>query len=372
MSYDLIRRVESLGEPSILVVGDLILDRYVWGDAERISQEAPVPLLRADRREHRLGGASSVAMMLRALGARVRLAGAVGDDSEAGLVRGLLRDLEIDDELVLALRDRPTTLKERYIGRAQDRHPQQMIRVDYEVRDPIPLEVQDLLRSKWADEVARADLVLISDYDKGVCAPALLRGLIDETRRQGKRIVADPIRSRDYAKYRGVHCMTPNRLEAQLATGMTITEPEDALEVGRKLVRELEMESILVTLDRDGMALARRDGRGELIATRPRQVYDITGAGDMVLAVVGLCLAAGADFDEAGALGNVAGGLEVERIGVAMISRDEILADLLEHQRRADGKRFERSRLAEECRRLRRAGRKVVFTNGCFDILHVG
>ncbi len=372
MSYDLIRRVESLGEPSILVVGDLILDRYVWGDAERISQEAPVPLLRADRREHRLGGASSVAMMLRALGARVRLAGAVGDDSEAGLVRGLLRDLEIDDELVLALRDRPTTLKERYIGRAQDRHPQQMIRVDYEVRDPIPLEVQDLLRSKWADEVARADLVLISDYDKGVCAPALLRGLIDETRRQGKRIVADPIRSRDYAKYRGVHCMTPNRLEAQLATGMTITEPEDALEVVRKLVRELEMESILVTLDRDGMALARRDGRGELIATRPRQVYDITGAGDMVLAVVGLCLAAGADFDEAGALGNVAGGLEVERIGVAMISRDEILADLLEHQRRADGKRFERSRLAEECRRLRRAGRKVVFTNGCFDILHVG
>src|SRR3954453_20766188 len=138
MAHDLVARIRNLGNPRILVVGDLILDRYIWGYAERISQEAPVPLLRADHREHRLGGAASVATMLRALGAEVCLIGTVGHDVEAEQVRRLLADLEIDDRHVMALDDRPTTLKERYIGRAQDRHPQQMIRVDYETRDPLP------------------------------------------------------------------------------------------------------------------------------------------------------------------------------------------------------------------------------------------
>src|SRR5690349_17911070 len=165
MAHDLIRRVETLGNPRILVVGDLILDRYIWCSAERISQEAPVPLLRADRREHRLGGAASVATMLRALDAEVRLIGAVGRDPEAELVRRLLADQAIDDRSVRALDDRPTTLKERYIGRAQDRHPQQMFRVDYETRDPIPVTVQDELLQQLPDLVEQADIVLISDYD---------------------------------------------------------------------------------------------------------------------------------------------------------------------------------------------------------------
>jgi len=372
MAYDLIRRVETLGHPRILVVGDLILDRYVWGDAERISQEAPVPLLRADRREHRLGGAASVATMLRALGAEVTLAGGVGIDGEAALVRRLLADHAIDARLVLDLPDRPTTLKERYIGRAQDRHPQQMMRVDYEVRDPVPLDAEQRFRDGMREAVKSADVVLISDYDKGVCTPGLLRGLIDDCRKHGVRVLADPIRGRSYARYHGVHCMTPNRLEAQLATDMTIAAPEDALEVGRVLVEQLQMEAALVTLDRDGMALARRDGRSEIVPTRPRQVYDITGAGDMVLAVVGLCLAAGADYAEAAALGNVAGGLEVEKIGVALLSREEILRDLFKHHQPERSKRPPLAELRAEVRRRQRAGQKVVFTNGCFDILHVG
>jgi D-beta-D-heptose 7-phosphate kinase/D-beta-D-heptose 1-phosphate adenosyltransferase len=186
------------------------------------------------------------------------------------------------------------------------------------------------------------------------------------------RAIADPIRSADYSKYYWVHCMTPNRLEAQLATGMTIARPEDALDVGRRLVETLAMESVLITLDRDGMALVRSDGRGELIPTRPRQVYDITGAGDMVLSVVGLCLASGADYDEAAALGNVAGGLEVEKIGVSLLSREEILGDLIDHHRAEAGKRLGFASVVSEARRRRLAGQKVVFTNGCFDLLHVG
>ena len=372
MAFDLIRRVQSLGRPRILVVGDLILDRYIWGYAERISQEAPVPLLRADHREHRLGGASSVATMLAALGAEVTLVGGVGLDREGDLVRQLLQEQGIDHGPVVALDDRPTTLKERYIGRAQDRHPQQMIRVDYEVRSPITARSEAEIVNGLRDRISGSDIVLISDYDKGICTPSLLRSLIDACRSAGVRVVADPIRSDDYSRYRGVHCMTPNRLEAQLATGMTIAVPDDAIAVGRKLVRELGMDSVLVTLDRDGMALVRSDGRAEIVPTRARQVYDITGAGDMVLSIVGLCLAAGADYDEAAALGNIAGGLEVEKIGVALLSREEILRDLIEHQEGDSGKVYDRASLLVEVARRRAIGRKIVFTNGCFDLLHVG
>jgi len=372
MAFDLIRRVQSLGRPHIAVVGDLILDRYIWGFAERISQEAPVPLLRADHREHRLGGAASVATMLAALGAEVTLVGGVGDDREGDLVRKLLQEQGIDHEPVIALDDRPTTLKERYIGRAQDRHPQQMIRVDYEVRSPIPAMAEARIIDGLHATIAKADIVLISDYDKGICTPSLLRALIEGCRAARVRVVADPIRSNDYSRYRGVHCMTPNRLEAQLATGMTIAVPDDAIAIGRKLIQELGMESVLVTLDRDGMALVRDDGRAEIVPTRPRQVYDITGAGDMVLAIVGLCLAAGADYDEAALLGNVAGGLEVEKIGVALLSREEILRDLIEHQEGGSGKVYDRAGLLAEVARRREIGQTIVFTNGCFDLIHVG
>jgi D-beta-D-heptose 7-phosphate kinase / D-beta-D-heptose 1-phosphate adenosyltransferase len=372
MSFDLIRRVEMLGNPRVLVVGDLILDRYIWGFAERISQEAPVPLLRADHREHRLGGAASVATMLRALGAQVRLVGGVGQDHEAELVRRMLVDQGIDDRLVLPLADRPTTLKERYVGRAQDRHPQQMIRVDYETRDPIPAVVEARLHGLLESAVSWADVVLISDYDKGVCTPTLLEALIRLCREGNTKVLADPIRSSDYSRYKGVHCMTPNRLEAQLATGLTIGRPEDALLVGKRLVETLGLEAVLVTLDRDGMALARADGRCEIVPTRPRQVYDITGAGDMVLSVVGLCLACGADYGEAAALGNVAGGLEVEKFGVALLTRQEILRDLFDHHRPEGSKVLDRSRLIAEVRSRRQAGQKIIFTNGCFDLLHAG
>src|SRR5712692_8594490 len=169
MSADLIKLVQHLNQPYVLVIGDLMLDRYVWGDAERISQEAPVILLHADKREERLGGASSVATMLRALGARVALVGVVGADADSLRVRQLLTDLGIDHEGVMVDENRPTTVKERYIGRAQHRHPQQMIRVDYEIRQPLSAALEQDLCKAVAAQVRKADVVLISDYDKGVC-----------------------------------------------------------------------------------------------------------------------------------------------------------------------------------------------------------
>jgi D-beta-D-heptose 7-phosphate kinase/D-beta-D-heptose 1-phosphate adenosyltransferase len=375
MSAELIDLVQRLGQPRVLVVGDLMLDRYVWGDAERISQEAPVILLHADRREERLGGASSVGTMLRALGARVSLAGVVGMDFDGARIRQALTDLGIDHEGVLGDPDRPSTVKERYIGRAQHRHPQQMIRVDYEVRTPVHGPVEAQLCQVIAQQMWRADIVLVSDYDKGVCTPTVLAATIARARDLGLRVLADPIRSHDYRKYHGCSSMTPNRLEAGLATCRELRGTEQVLEAAAQLREQLDLEAAIITLDKDGMALVHRDGRRQLFPTRQRQVYDITGAGDMVLSVLGMALAAGADYEQAIPLANVAGGLEVEKIGVATVTRDEILRDLLRAGPAAGGVGEKVLLLDALCRELesrRRLGQRVAFTNGCFDVLHAG
>jgi len=375
MSAELIDLVQRLGQPQVLVVGDLMLDRYVWGDAERISQEAPVILLHADRREERLGGASSVGTMLRALGAKVSLAGVVGADFDGAHLRQALTDLGIDHEGVLTDPERPTTVKERYIGRAQHRHPQQMIRVDYEVRTPLANPVETQLCQVIAQHMRKADIVLISDYDKGVCTPGVLTATIARARALGLRAVADPIRGSDYGKYHGCSSMTPNRLEAGLATGRDLAATEQVFEAATQLREQLDLEASLITLDKDGIALVHRDGRRKIFPTRQRQVYDITGAGDMVLSVLAMALAAGSDYELAIPLANIAGGLEVEKIGVATVTRDEILRDLLSTGSTAGGvgeKVLGRDGLLYELNTHRRLGQRVAFTNGCFDVLHVG
>jgi D-beta-D-heptose 7-phosphate kinase/D-beta-D-heptose 1-phosphate adenosyltransferase len=383
MSADLVELVQRLGQPDVLVVGDVMLDRYVWGDAERISQEAPVILLRADRREERLGGASSVATMLRALGARVALAGVIGTDADGSRIRQLLTQLDIDHECVLADRTRPSTVKERYIGRAQARHPQQMLRVDFEVRDPLAGDIEARLKQTLLSRIRKADIVLVSDYDKGVCTPAILQYVIQTSRSLGRRVLVDPIRCKvggqgePYGRYHGCSSMTPNRLEAGLATGRVLRSNEEALAAADQLRVALDMEAGIVTLDKDGMALSHSDGRKLLFPTRQRQVYDITGAGDMVLCVLGMALAAGADYDPAIRLANIAGGLEVEKIGVAAVTRDEILRDLHAAQAASLGqhtahKILERNAIAHELETRRRSGLRVGFTNGCFDLLHAG
>jgi len=376
MSAELIELVQRLGQPRVLVVGDLMLDRYIWGDAERISQEAPVILLRADKREERLGGASSVATMLRALGARVAIAGVVGSDENGILVRGILDDLGIDHDAVVTDASRPTTVKERYVGRAQHKHPQQMIRVDYEdrraVAEPIGRQLADMI----AQQLRACDIVLISDYDKGVCTPLVMANVISDARQAGLRTLADPIRGSDYRKYHGCSAITPNRLEAGLATGRVLNSQRVIDEAAAQLQEMLDLEAAIITLDKDGMCMKHRDGRLRMFPTRQRQVYDITGAGDMVMSVLGIALASGASYDAAIALANIAGGLEVEKVGVATVTRDEILHDLMQSRTTAvgslTGKIVAVESLSKELEVRRGLGQRVVFTNGCFDVLHVG
>jgi D-beta-D-heptose 7-phosphate kinase / D-beta-D-heptose 1-phosphate adenosyltransferase len=374
MAADLIDLVQHLGHPHVLVLGDLMLDRYIWGDAERISQEAPVILLHADKREERLGGASSVATMLRALGAKVSLVGVVGTDFDGARIRQALGDLGIDHDGVLNDAERPSTVKERYIGRAAHRHPQQLLRVDFETREPVQSTMATALCEAVRHHVRKNDIILISDYDKGVCTPGLLQATIAAAKERGIRTVADPIRGANYGKYRGCSAMTPNRFEAGLATGSTIDGTGQALTAAAQLLTDLDLEAGIITLDKDGMALAHRDGRRKIFSTRPRQVYDITGAGDMVMSMLAMALAAGADYDAAIRLANIAGGLEVEKIGVATVTRDEILRDLLHEGGLANGqqKLLPANLLTLALESRRRLGQRIVFTNGCFDVLHAG
>ena len=357
--------------PRILLVGDVMLDRYLFGDVERISPEAPIPVLRIGKQEHRLGGAGSVASMAATLGARTTLAAVVGDDVEGRLVRELLDKIGIDTRYVLTVADRCTTVKERLLGRAQQRHPHQMMRVDREVDRPIEADQAEALLAGIARCINDVDLVLVSDYNKGVCKGEMIPRVVDLARAAGVPVIADPVKGADYRRYAGCACITPNRVEAATAASMTIATPQDGLEAARRLL-QFGVDSAIVTLDRDGMAWADQSGAAQLVTARPRQVCDITGAGDMVLATLGYALAAGADAISAIEIANTAGGLEVERLGVVPLTRGEILAELGSGANATGHKILPIDQVDVHVSRIRQAGQRIVMTNGCFDLLHPG
>lgn len=372
MYRQLIHLVEHLGRPRICVVGDLMVDRYVFGDAERISPEAPIQILKAAREETRLGGAGSVINNLVTLGAQVTAFGVVGRDTQGDQVLRELRAAGARTTGVLAVRGRPTTLKTRFVGRAQHRIPQQVLRVDWEDDGPMPRDVEDRLLARFARAVKTADAVVVSDYNKGLLTPRLTHEVIRIARRLGLPVVIDPVKAPDYSKYRGATLLTPNRMEAELASGIQLTGPEAIRRAARKLLVSLRLDSLVITLDKDGAYLAVKGGAGEMVPTRPRLVYDVAGAGDMVVAVIALALSAGAPMLEAVRLANVAGGLEVEKFGVQTVSREEIIAELLDEARRSGDKLRTLDNLRVDLNRHRAQGESIVFTNGCFDLIHVG
>ena len=232
-------------------------------------------------------------MAVRPFEADVVLAGVVGSDLEGQLVRGLLEQAQIDSRLVVNDPQRPTTVKERFVGRASGCHPHQILRVDRERRDPIGAELERSMVERLQARLATADALLISDYGKGVCTPGILKTVIAAARQTDIPVSVDPCRNADYSAYAGASLLTPNRLEAEQPTGQVIREPQHALTVAYQLCETHSLDAVLVTLDRQGMVFCRADGTGQIVATKTRSVYDVTGAGDMVLATVGLGLAAG-------------------------------------------------------------------------------
>ncbi len=373
MSVELARFFESHGHPRVLVVGDLMLDRYLWGSVERISPEAPIPVLRVEREEHRAGGAGCVALALRALGAEVVLAGVVGDDDNGKRLLHELEEERIDASCVQLLRDRPTTCKTRLIAR--DQH---VLRVDRENASPCGEAVRAGLLAGCRARFGDVSAVLVSDYAKGLLGPAVLEQLISEARQANLPCLVDPRRGGDYGRYKGAAGMTPNRREAFEATGIEPLDPRSCEACAEALVEKLELDFAVITLDKDGMFLKIRGHPGRRFPTRALSVYDVSGAGDQVLATLGHSLAGtpawrSHEVLEAGVrLANVAAGLEVQKVGALPVSREELLADMRGSFCPSTAKMLDVEGLRPLRQRAREEGRRVVFTNGCFDILHTG
>jgi D-beta-D-heptose 7-phosphate kinase/D-beta-D-heptose 1-phosphate adenosyltransferase len=358
----------------VVVAGEIILDRYVWGDVERISPEAPIPILRAHRREEKPGNAGFVMANLRALGACPAAFSVVGDDHGGRMLRSMFRDLEIDTRGLVVDPDRPTIIKERLLGSVQsaNRATQQLLRVDDEDNRLLTPERERDLGRRLDRVLDRADGVLVSDINKGVLTPRLLKDLIGGANRRRIPIVIDPRLSTDYSIYQRATAITPNRYETEMATGMKLTDRDAWRRAASILVRKHRLRACLVTLDRDGMYLAERGGRGSFISTSPREVYDVTGAGDVVLTVFGLLAIAGLGFASAAALANIAAGIEVGRLGTEIISRDDLALALAPSQQNLERKIVSVEELRALLEPKRRAGQRIVFTNGCFDLLHAG
>jgi rfaE bifunctional protein kinase chain/domain len=305
----------------IVVLGDVMLDEFIWGRVRRISPEAPVPVVEVDRQTLALGGAGNVASNLVALGASARPIGVVGNDSDAERLRSAFRDVGVNAEGLVTDEDRPTTSKTRVIA-----HSQQVVRADRESRTPIRQEIEERLLSIFRSELESADAVVVSDYGKGLLTPALLSSALTAAREKGITVCLDP-KMRNFVHYQPVTVITPNNQEAAEAAGIEIEDEESLTEAGRKLLASIECRAVLITRGEEGMTLFTEDGVTH-IPTVAREVYDVTGAGDTVIATLALAIASGASLEEAAVLANHAAGVVVAKVGTASVTRDELLATI--------------------------------------------
>ena len=357
--------------PRILVVGDVMLDRYTWGKVERISPEAPVPVLSIEREEVRLGGAASVAMLARGLGAKAQLAGVVGVDTASTVLRRLLGEARIGDATVCKDRKRPTTSKERLLGHTDGRDCAHLLRIDRENCEPIGPGIERHILSGIERTLSKTDVVLVSDYAKGVCTPSLLHGLFELCRNANVPVLVDPARRKDYERYRGATLLKPNRSAAELASGRIIGSIEEARQAARQLCDQFDLHSAVVTLDRDGMVACDWDSEPVHIPAAVSQVRDITGAGDMMLAALGCGWGLKLSETESLELARLAAAIQIERLGVEEVRLEEV-------QSRAVGAQVDSEkvvgieRLKAVVEEAHTAGKQVVMANGCFDLLHFG
>jgi len=315
----LARLVSSFRGRRVLVVGDVMLDEYLWGDVRRISPEAPVPIVELRRRSYRPGGAANVAANIRRLGGDVLLAGIVGPDPAAASLRQALTGLDVDSSSLLADDSRPTTAKTRVIA-----HDQQVVRIDDEERRPIDAGLVDKL-SRWAlRQLAEVDVCVLSDYAKGVVTAELAAAVIGRARQLGKPVVVDP-KGDCFHKYKGATVAKPNVLEAAAVLKRPLHNEADLLHAGGQLVQLLDGTSMLLTRGAEGMTLFQAGQAPHHIAAVARHVYDVTGAGDTVIGVLALGLAAGASLEATAWASNRAAGVVVGKVGTTTVSVAELL-----------------------------------------------
>jgi D-beta-D-heptose 7-phosphate kinase/D-beta-D-heptose 1-phosphate adenosyltransferase len=354
------------GQIKVLVVGDIMLDRYIIGDVDRISPEAPVPVIRHAQRYERPGGAANVAMNLAGLGCQAFLAGFWGDDGEKAELLGLLEKAGVDSVGVVSS-SLPTISKTRIVGRTQ-----QLLRLDIESREAYPaVEVERLIAR--AEELAgKVHAVILSDYAKGALPNELCARVIRAARAAGVPVLADP-KTPDFSKYSGATTVCPNLNELSVATGISAHKTDEMLAAARHLITEHDIQFLTVTMSEKGIRVIGAGGESYHSPARAREVFDVSGAGDTVIATLAASMAGGLHIHTAVELANVAAGIVVGKVGTVPIAQHELIGALTPSSGLNSGEKvldFERAKL--RVAEWRASGETIVFTNGCFDLLHVG
>lgn len=354
-------------ECRVLVLGDIMLDRYVLGDVRRISPEAPIPVLKAQARRAVLGGAANVAQNVAALGAGAVLVGVVGMDDAATEISRLLAAAPAIAACLVPAPARPTTVKTRFMSGSH-----QLLRLDEEESGPLDAALETQVLAGFEHALAQADVVVLSDYAKGVLTDRVLAGAVARARAAGRRVIADPKRA-SFTAYRGVDVLTPNEAEAARAAGLPTDDDAGAVQAGEQALVQAEAGAVLVTRSARGLTLVRRDRPPLHLPTRAQAVADVSGAGDTLIAAFAIGLACGADMPEAAMLANAAAGISVGKPGTATVSHTELGAALHRSELLAlDEKIAETDTARALVAGWRAAGLRVGFTNGCFDLVHPG
>ncbi|HIJ55222.1 MAG TPA: D-glycero-beta-D-manno-heptose-7-phosphate kinase [Deltaproteobacteria bacterium] len=350
----------------ILVIGDLMVDEYLWGDVDRISPEAPVQVVAVKNKEFTLGGSGNVVHNLATLGAEVCVAGVIGPGSNGRMLMDKFHELGVNTDGVIEDPGRFTTHKTRII--AANQH---VLRIDHETKKDISEKTLKALKECITNKIESVDVVLISDYAKGVITPALLSHVVKSAEKYSKMTIADP-KGLEFNKYSGVTLLTPNKKETGAAAGMEINSESDLGLAVEKILKSSHIDSLLVTCGKDGMVLFEHDAEPFRIHAEARQVFDVSGAGDTVLAVLGLAVASGASLKDAATLANIAAGIVVGKVGTATVTPDELSAALEPFRDPAVLKQKFLHQLADLSQELEKKGKRIVMTNGCFDLLHAG
>ncbi|HEY9167314.1 MAG TPA: D-glycero-beta-D-manno-heptose-7-phosphate kinase [Candidatus Kryptonia bacterium] len=311
----------------VAVIGDLMLDKYVWGVVSRISPEAPVPVLEVESESAKLGGAANVANNIRSLGADAYLIGVVGDDSSGRKLRELVREMGLSDAGILNDGDRPTTVKTRVIA-----HGQHVVRMDYELRREIGRSMVAQFVSLLESMSDRIDAILLEDYNKGMLTAELLSAAIKFGRKNGKVVSVDP-KQNNFFEYKGVTVFKPNRKEAENALGCHISSDEQAVDAAKELMSRLDCENVLLTRGEKGMTLVEKNGEFVHLPTKAREVADVSGAGDTVISTLTVALIGGANIKEAAVIANHAGGIVCGEVGIAPVDRIKLFNEVLDDSR---------------------------------------
>ncbi len=319
------KNVDKFQTVKAMVIGDLMIDEYLWGNVDRISPEAPVPVVSVHKESQTLGGAGNVINNLVAMGANVLPIGTAGTGKAGQMIFEKLRELGIPTDGIISERLRPTTLKTRVIASNQ-----QVLRIDKEIKTHINGDTLNKLLRIIESKISNVNLIILSDYDKGLITKTLIQKTVELARQHNILILADP-KALDFSKYEHVSVLTPNKKEAGLAAHMAIQSQNDLFAAGKKIMAHVHLDRLLITCGKDGMALFEKGKEPYIIESEARQVFDVSGAGDTVISLLGLGLATGASFKESAVIANAAAGIVIAKVGTATASIDELKQTLMLH-----------------------------------------